>query len=116
MCIRGTDVAEREKVLLRNAATRPVEVHFPNRVLVLAPREAFELTEANAMCDALERRGVLTRHVIREVVPVAPPEVASTAATAPPGKKKPERTSAARRTPATPSTGPDTPSAKGDSE
>lgn len=110
-------MAEREKVILRNATTRPVEVHFPERVLVLAPRQAFELTEPNATCDVLEKRGVLTRHVIREAVPDASPADARAGTASAPGRTRPERRSAARRTPAVARpTEPGDATVKGDSE
>lgn len=55
--------------ILRNATTRPVELHRPEGVVVLPPRGTISVSAADPVLDALERRGVLTRHA-----PAEPPE------------------------------------------
>ena len=72
--------------ILRNATTRPVELHLSGEVIVLPPRGTIELTEPDAAAIALEKRGVLTRHapLPRTSTPVAESEEAVKASSVPP--------------------------------
>jgi hypothetical protein len=90
-------MTEPTKVILRNATTRPVELHLTDRVVVLAPRETFELSEPSAVCAALERRGVLTRHVVRDTASAAAPGAPTAAPSASAGPTT-DRHGAAKRT------------------
>ena len=47
---------------LRNAMSRPVEIHREGEVLVLSPGAFLALETADPACERLERDGVLTRH------------------------------------------------------
>ena len=68
---------------LRNAMSRPVEIHRGGEVLVLNPGAFLALEAADPACERLERDGVLTRHA-PEPKPVPKP------------KRKPKRGPAAK--------------------
>lgn len=53
---------EASKWIFRNASRRPVELHLASGVVVLPPRGTVETSEPEAVCLALEKQGVLTRH------------------------------------------------------
>lgn len=68
-------MAEQATHYLRNASRRPVEVHLPDRVAVLLPRERLELDQqalADPAVKPLLAGGTLTLHRLPE--PEPPPK------------------------------------------
>jgi hypothetical protein len=56
---------------LRNATTRPVEIHLKGEVLVLNPGACVSLEKADPAVEQLERDGVLTRHAAEAKPPIS---------------------------------------------
>lgn len=59
------------KWILRNATTRPVELHRPEGVVVLPPRGTYPVSGPDPALEVLEKRGVLTRHAVHDPEPRA---------------------------------------------
>ncbi len=55
--------------LLKNTTTRPVELHMHTGLVVLGPGMTHQIDGADAYCDALLRKGVLSSHALPEAKP-----------------------------------------------
>jgi hypothetical protein len=85
---------------LRNATTRPVEIHRRGEVEVLSPGQFLEAAEADPALQQLERAGVLTRHAPEGSAQAGTPKAGAEAATTTQMQELPRTAAAEREAPA----------------